>query len=292
MAASVVASIALPISNNFSFAPSMDAYGKLSEYGKLGAWSPLSLFAASEVGAWYDPSDLTTMFQDSAGTTPVTADGQPVGKILDKSGRGNHATQATAASRPLYKTDGTYHWLQFDGVDDSLITANIDFTSTTKMSVFAGLRKASDAAAGQYFETSTDAAAANPGALRLSAPTAAAAENYGGLFSGATALSSGSYSGFPALVKNVVTTLINCAASGFTNIFTTRINQTVATPSVGANGDSAANFGNYPAFFGSRNGLERFNGNIYSLIVRGALSTADEITATETWVAAKTGVTL
>ena len=59
MAASVVASVALPISNNFSFAPSMDAYGKLSEYGKLGAWSPLSLFAASEVGVWYDPSDLS-----------------------------------------------------------------------------------------------------------------------------------------------------------------------------------------------------------------------------------------
>ncbi len=85
MAASVVASVALPISNNFSFAPSMDAYGKLSEYGKLGAWSPLSLFALGEQGAWYDPSDLSTMFQDSAGTLPVTADGQPVGLILDKS---------------------------------------------------------------------------------------------------------------------------------------------------------------------------------------------------------------
>lgn len=34
---------------------------------------------------WYDPSDLSTMFQDSAGTTPVTADSDPVGLILDKS---------------------------------------------------------------------------------------------------------------------------------------------------------------------------------------------------------------
>lgn len=48
-------------------------------------WSPLTLFAASEVGVWYDPSDFSTMFQDSAGTTPVTAVGQPVGLILDKS---------------------------------------------------------------------------------------------------------------------------------------------------------------------------------------------------------------
>lgn len=47
--------------------------------------SPASLFAASEPGVWYDPSDLTTLFQDNAGTTPVTAPGQTVGLMLDKS---------------------------------------------------------------------------------------------------------------------------------------------------------------------------------------------------------------
>ena len=66
------------------------------------SFSPLALFAAGEQGAWYDPSDFSTMFQDTAGTTPVTATGQTVGRINDKSGRGNHATQATAASRPIY----------------------------------------------------------------------------------------------------------------------------------------------------------------------------------------------
>ena len=66
-----------------------------------GQFSPLSLFAAGEQGAWYDPSDFSTMFQDSAGTTPVTAVEQPVGLIRDKSGRGNHASQSTAASRPV-----------------------------------------------------------------------------------------------------------------------------------------------------------------------------------------------
>lgn len=43
-----------------------------------------------------------TLFQDTAGTTPVTTAGQTVARINDKSGRGNHATQATAASRPTY----------------------------------------------------------------------------------------------------------------------------------------------------------------------------------------------
>lgn len=66
------------------------------------AYSPKLLFASSEVGVWYDPSDLTTMFQDSAGTIPVTAVGQPVGLRLDKSGRGNHAAQSTPGSRAIY----------------------------------------------------------------------------------------------------------------------------------------------------------------------------------------------
>jgi len=65
-------------------------------------FNPRTLFAASEPGAWYDTSDLSTLWQDSAGTVPVTAVEQPVGRILDKSGRGNHATQATTTKRPIY----------------------------------------------------------------------------------------------------------------------------------------------------------------------------------------------
>lgn len=68
-----------------------------------------------------------TMFQDNAGTTPVTADGQPVGKILDKSGRGNHASQATAASRPLKTSTGLSKWIDYDAVDDAL---NVTFPSS------------------------------------------------------------------------------------------------------------------------------------------------------------------
>ena len=100
-------------------------------------FSPIDLFQNNEQGAWYDPSDLSTMFQDSAGATPVTADGQPVGLILDKSGNGNHASQATAAARPLYKTDGTLHWLQFDGVDDYLKT--VPFAMAQPNEYFLGI---------------------------------------------------------------------------------------------------------------------------------------------------------
>jgi hypothetical protein len=53
--------------------------------GGPGSFNPASLFAANEPGVWYDPSDLTTLFQDTAGTTPVTAPGQNVALMLDKS---------------------------------------------------------------------------------------------------------------------------------------------------------------------------------------------------------------
>ena len=59
------------------------ASGLIAGWG--GGFNPLTLFASGEQGAWYDPSDLTTMCQDTAGTTPVTATGQTVGLLLDKS---------------------------------------------------------------------------------------------------------------------------------------------------------------------------------------------------------------
>lgn len=58
-----------------------------------------ALFANGEPGVWYDPSDLSSMYQDAAGTIPAVY-GQPVGLILDKSGNGNHASQSIATARP------------------------------------------------------------------------------------------------------------------------------------------------------------------------------------------------
>ena len=79
-----------------------------------------SLFANNEQGFFYDPNDLSTMFQDSTGTTPVTAVGQRVGLMKDKSERGNHAYQTTSVARPILRD--TPRRIDFGVVVDKLIT--------------------------------------------------------------------------------------------------------------------------------------------------------------------------
>ena len=65
---------------------------------------PRQLFDAGEQGAWYDPTDLRTLFQDSAGTTPVTAVEQPVGLMLDKS-KGLVQDNGTAVMNMLSRSE-------------------------------------------------------------------------------------------------------------------------------------------------------------------------------------------
>lgn len=97
--------------------------------------------AAAGAAAWYDPSDRSTLFQDAAMTIPVTADGNPVGAILDRSGNGHRFLQATAAKKPVYRTDGILHWIESDGVDDIMIgTHRFGLATNPALTVTAGLR--------------------------------------------------------------------------------------------------------------------------------------------------------
>lgn len=107
---------------------------------RRSTWTPAALFAEGQQGAWYEPKPQY-LFQDAAGTVPVTADGDPVGYMQDLSGNGNHATQSTSAARPIYRTDGTLHWLKFDGVDDGLQTGVIDYSSASSITVMAPVYK-------------------------------------------------------------------------------------------------------------------------------------------------------
>jgi len=57
------------------------------------------LFSAGQQGFWLPFTDFASLSQDSAGTLPYTALEQPVGRVLDRSGRGNHASQVTSTAR-------------------------------------------------------------------------------------------------------------------------------------------------------------------------------------------------
>lgn len=75
-------------------------------------FTPGELFSSGELGAWFDISDMSTLFQDVAGTTPVTSDGDPVALILDKSGNNNHAEQVSNSRRPIFRISGGLSWLE------------------------------------------------------------------------------------------------------------------------------------------------------------------------------------
>jgi len=257
--------------------------GRMGAFGRKSAYSPSKLFASGEQGIWLDPSDFSTMFQDSAGTTPVTADGQPVGKILDKSGRGNHASQATANSRPLYKTDGTYHWLQFDGVDDSLSTAAINFNGTDKLSIFFGASTSSSANQG-IISIGTSGAGSLNAIYATDTPP-----GIRGALTGDSSFSQIVVAGNAAGTKQTVSQLYDLSGATVTDDIKIRKNGSLPTQTVAAPGPAGGGtMQNTSIILGNFVGL-MLAGNIYSMIVRGALSTADEIAATETWVNGKTG---
>jgi hypothetical protein len=88
-----------------------------------GPWTPAQLFLAGEQGAFYISKPIVNgaqaLFQDAAGTVPVTADGDPNGLMIDQSPNSVNAAQSTSAARPTYNTNPDR--LSLDKVDDTLI---------------------------------------------------------------------------------------------------------------------------------------------------------------------------
>ena len=92
-----------------------------------GVFNPASIFLGGTVqGAWYDPSDSTTLFSDRAGTTPCGTPGGgsvvPVGAMLDKraagysvffDGTGDFLSCASSAVFGL-GTDDTIHLMRIN----------------------------------------------------------------------------------------------------------------------------------------------------------------------------------
>jgi hypothetical protein len=256
------------------------------EVAAAGSFSPSILFGAGEQGVWYDPSDMATLFQDDAGLTPVTAAGQIVGLILDKSGNGNHATQATGASKPILRNTGGLWYLEFDGIDDAMTTAAINFTVTNKLTLFAGIRKLSDSATGVMAELSPNLGT-NPGSFAVRAPNGASSADYQVNWSGSTVETANI-----GLMAAPHTAVISSTADIATSIVDMRINGS-ASGLVKSGALGTGNFGNYQLFVGRRSGgILAFKGYFYGFVVRAGIAGGSAISSAERYFAAKSGVTI
>jgi len=185
------------------------------------------------------------------------------------------------ADANTYDTSGFPLYLRFDGIDDSMYTpANLNLSGTDKVSVFAGVRKLSDVFS--IVAELSSSVSANNGTFGLWPPG----------FSGNWAFASKGTTlreptiSLPAPNTSVLTGIGDISG----DIATLRANG-VASTNTGDQG--AGNYGTYPLFIGARNNASSWlNGHLYSLIIAGSAVSAGNISATEQWVAGKTGLVL
>jgi len=243
-------------------------------------FSPSALFANGEEGAWYDPSNLSSMKQNSDGTVDAAVD-SPVGYIEDQSGNNNTAIQATSDKRPTLRQAGSLYYLEFDGANDCLATSAIDFTGGDQMSVFSGARITT--AANQVVAELSASISANQGTFRLFG-----SDTLWRYSSKGSSIVNGTASNYNSPNTSVLSGTSDISAPSL--IFRVDgVEEANITTSQGS-----GNYGNHPLNIGSRdNGASLpLNGNIYGLVVRNTVSTADEIASMESYMATKSGVTL
>lgn len=246
---------------------------------ELYSSGPSALFRASEQGVWYDPSDIETLFQDTAGTTPVTAAGQSVGKMLDKSGRGNHATFSNVT---LGQDGGGKSYLAFNGSTSFGSTSVIDFSGINALSVFAGFQRVGTSS-GTLLEMSSNFNSNS--AFAIFAPQSS--NNVQSINSGpGSAFNSVNYDDVSAPSMGSFSFASNRALSTEVEIRKNGIDVAVTRPNIA---NTTGNFGSYPIYIGARaGGSIFFNGRLYGLILRAAISSASEVLKTEKFMSRRT----
>ena len=165
-----------------------------------------------------------------------------------------------------------------------MATPSINFTGTDKMTVWAGVRKLSDAAAGVVCELSASVST-NNGSFNIQAPRSGA--SYGIGVRGSS-LNAGDYSTFTSPVTTVISASLTTAAANYAAAQSARFNGVANAGVANSSSIATGNYGNYPLYIGRRGGTSLpFNGRIYQLIVRGAASNAGQIAAGEAWCNSK-----
>jgi hypothetical protein len=228
-----------------------------------GTFTSASAAITSVGGGWYRLS-----------VTATTGTETGLGAVL-------FLTNGSSASYLGDGTSGVFLWgAQLETGTTASAFQNI---GTDKMTVFAGVRKLSDAARGALAELGVGGPL---GSFGFFAPSAANA-GYNFTSTGGSTPSSAQTTAYAAPITNVLTGLGNI--SGDTS--TLRVDGTQIAQSTIDQGPG--NYTTQPLFIGARAGTSLFfSGHLYSLIVRGASSSSILTSATEGWVASKTGVVI
>lgn len=248
-------------------------------------FTPAALFSSGEAGVWLEPSD-TTCFQDAAGTTPAGA-GDPVGRITDLSGNGNHATQSTSASRPtLQQTADGLWYLDFDGVDDVISFGDIlQLGTSDKTLAIAMVDEDGTSSASFFSRRGSSAPGAVPGwGFRSSAGTMSL-EYDDGTANSIAGSTFGSSAGLESLAVQVAEVEHGVAATNFKNGASDGADLDISA--IGdVTGSKALGVGGNPGdvFF--------LKGRIYGLVFIDRLLTTSEKSSVTTYLAQKSGVTL
>lgn len=238
-------------------------------------WAPAALFQASEGGLWgtVRTSDL---WQDTARTTPVTAAGQSVAswRLYTASGV-VYAEQATGTSQPTYQTDANgVPYLNFDGTNDGLVISTLDMSASDELTlVIAHRRIRATTTASSMIELTSDGAS-NNGGFYVRAPWSSP---YVAVARGTTSNQLNT-SDSAAPISNVLTVLADISAPSLA----TRLNGAAAASNTSSMG--TGNFANAIFTIGRRNNADLpFQGWVYGLIFRGALTSGASLTSAEAW---------
>ena len=161
-----------------------------------------------------------------------------------------------------------------DGIDDGMVTPSIDFSGTDKMTVWAGVEKLSDAARGMLIELGTGGL--NTFSLNTPNPTSAYTfVSFGSVQSQASA----PITSYPAPNAAVITGISDISGDRVT----LQVNGVQVAQSTSDQG--TGNYSNNPIYLFRRGGTSLpFNGIFTGLIVRGAQSSAAQISNGNTYI--------
>ena len=197
-----------------------------------------------------------------------------VGKMNSTNGSMPYANYQKTTTANTYDTAGFPLYLAGNGTNSNM-SFPLNLSGTSQATIWAGVTKNSDAAAGVLVELTADSTA-NNGGFAITTPNSAAG-NYGFLTRGTVAGSNRVASTYTAPISKVLSVALDNTAGTIAGQIAPRVNGAIPTTVDSAITTTGA-FANGTGFLFARGGTTLFaNDKLYGLIVRGAQSSAAQI---------------